>query len=102
MVGTTATSRVPGELFFATWGRWDEGRHLRHCAECWERGGIFCIQVDGVRVGMIQLFDQPDAIEVGEIQIQPSHQGRGIGTRLMTTLLVGPTRGVRRCPFLPD
>lgn len=72
------------ELFFATWGGWDEARHLRHCAECWQRGGIFCIEVDGVRVGMIQLFDQPDAIEVGEIQIQPSYQGRGIGTRLLS------------------
>ena len=71
------------ELFFATWSGWDEARHLRHCAECWERGQIFCIEIDGVRVGMIQLFDEPDAIEIGEIQIQPSYQNRGIGTRLL-------------------
>jgi ribosomal protein S18 acetylase RimI-like enzyme len=71
------------ELFFATWSGWDEARHLRHCAECWERGRIFCIEIDGVRVGMIQLFDEPDAIEIGEIQIQPSYQNRGIGTRLL-------------------
>jgi ribosomal protein S18 acetylase RimI-like enzyme len=32
---------------------------------------------------MIQLFERPDVIEVGEIQIQPTHQGRGIGTRLL-------------------
>jgi ribosomal protein S18 acetylase RimI-like enzyme len=32
---------------------------------------------------MIQLFDQPDAIGIGEIQIQPSYQNRGIGTRLL-------------------
>jgi GNAT superfamily N-acetyltransferase len=71
------------DLFFATWGGWDEGRHLRHCAQCWERGGIFRIEVNGVCAGMIQLFDQPAAIEVGEIQIQPSYQSRGIGTRLL-------------------
>jgi ribosomal protein S18 acetylase RimI-like enzyme len=71
------------ELFFATWGGWDEARHLRHCAECWERGEISCIEIDGVRVGMIQLFDQPNVIEIGEIQIQPSYQNRGIGTRLL-------------------
>jgi hypothetical protein len=41
------------ELFFATWGSWGEARHLRHCAEYWERGGISCIEIDGVRVGMI-------------------------------------------------
>ena len=33
---------------------------------------------------MIQLFDHPDGIEIGEIQIQPSYQNRGIGTRLLT------------------
>ena len=71
------------ELFLATWGGWDEARHLRHCAECWERGGISRIEIDGVRVGMIQLFDHPDGIEIGEIQIQPSYQNRGIGARLL-------------------
>jgi GNAT superfamily N-acetyltransferase len=71
------------DLFFATWGGWDEARHLRHCTECWARGGIDCIEVDGERVGMIQLFERPDAVEIGEIQIQPAHQGRGIGTRLL-------------------
>ena len=71
------------ELFLATWGGWDEARHMRHCAECWERGGIFRIEVDGLRVGMIQLFDRPDAMEVGEIQIEPNNQGRGIGTRVL-------------------
>jgi ribosomal protein S18 acetylase RimI-like enzyme len=40
-----------------------------------------------VRVGMIQLFNQPDAIEVGEIQIQSSYQGRGVGTRLLTDII---------------
>ena len=71
------------ELFFATWGDWDESRHLRHFAESWERGGIDVVEVDGVRVGMIQLLEHPDAIEVGEIQIQPAHQGHGIGTSLL-------------------
>jgi GNAT superfamily N-acetyltransferase len=71
------------ELFMATFGGWDESRHLRHCAECWERGAIYAIEVDGLRVGMIQLFDQPDAVEVGEIQIQRSHQNEGIGSRVL-------------------
>ena len=71
------------DLFFATWGAWDEARHLRHCAECWERGGIFLIETDGSRVGMIQLFERPDTIEIGEIQIEPRHQSCGIGTHLL-------------------
>jgi ribosomal protein S18 acetylase RimI-like enzyme len=70
-------------LFFATWGNWDEARHLRHCSECWDQGSIFCVEVGGVRVGMIQLFEHPNSIEVGEIQIAPPHQGRGIGSQLL-------------------
>jgi ribosomal protein S18 acetylase RimI-like enzyme len=71
------------DLFFATWDAWDEARHLRHCSECWDQGNIFCVEVGGLRVGMIQLFDTPNAIEVGEIQITPSYQGRGIGSTLL-------------------
>jgi GNAT superfamily N-acetyltransferase len=71
------------DLFFATWGDWDEARHLRHCSECWDLGGIFRVEVEGMRVGMIQLFEQTDAIEVGEIQIALPYQGRGIGSQLL-------------------
>ncbi len=71
------------DLFVATWGSWDEDRHVRHFNECWERGDISAIELDGVRVGMIQLFEQPDAIELREIQIHPSYQNRGIGTLLL-------------------
>jgi ribosomal protein S18 acetylase RimI-like enzyme len=71
------------ELFMATSGGWDEARHARQFDECLNRGGISIIEVDGAPVGMIQLFDQPDAVEVGEIQIQPSHQNQGIGSRVL-------------------
>src|SRR6476660_6731346 len=69
------------ELFKMTFGSWDETRHARQFGECLNRGGISIIEVDGAPVGMIQLFDQSDAVEVGEIQIQPSHPNQGIGTR---------------------
>jgi ribosomal protein S18 acetylase RimI-like enzyme len=71
------------DLFFATWGGWDEARHARHWLACWDRGGIFCVVIDGVRVGMIQLSESSDAVEVGEIQIDPAKQGRGIGSLLL-------------------
>ena len=71
------------DLFFATWGAWDEARHIRHCEECWSQGSIFVVEVGETRVGMIQLFESPDAVEVGEIQIAPAHQNNGIGTRLL-------------------
>lgn len=71
------------DLFFATWGKWDETRHLRHCDECWERGSIYAVEVEGTRVGMLQIFELPDALEIGEIQIAPEYQNSGIGTRIM-------------------
>jgi ribosomal protein S18 acetylase RimI-like enzyme len=76
------------ELFAATFGNWDEVRNARQFSECLTRGGISIIKIDGMRVGMIQVFDQPDAVEVGEIQIQPSHQNQGIGTRVLTDAIV--------------
>jgi ribosomal protein S18 acetylase RimI-like enzyme len=75
------------ELFVATWGHWDEARHQRHWAECWDCGNIYAVEVNGERVGMVQIFERVDALEVGEIQIQPSHQSQGIGTRLLRATL---------------
>jgi len=70
-------------LFIATWGEWDEDRHARHFRECWARGGISVIEYNCERVGMIQLAEHDASIEVCEIQIHPSVQGRGIGTRVL-------------------
>jgi ribosomal protein S18 acetylase RimI-like enzyme len=75
------------ELFAATFGGWDEARHTRHVNECWKRGGISLIEIDKLRVGMIQLFESPDAIEIGEIQIQPPHQNHGLGTRVLKDII---------------
>lgn len=49
-----------------------------------DQGHILAIEVDDERVGMVQPFERPDVVEVGEIQIMPSHQGRGIGTLVLT------------------
>lgn len=68
------------DLFIATFGGWDETRHLRHVEECWSRGHIFLIEVDAVRVGMIQLLEPTGGIEIGELHIAPSRQNEGIGS----------------------
>ena len=75
------------DLFIATFGKWDEARHLRHTRECWERGYISIIEVEGERVGMIQLFDETGFVEIGELQIQPSHQNRAIGGRILNDIV---------------
>ena len=60
---------------------------LRHCAECWKRGNICIVELNNECVGMIQLHEFPDRLEVGEIQIQPSHRNQGIGSRLLQDVL---------------
>jgi ribosomal protein S18 acetylase RimI-like enzyme len=84
------------ELFVLTFGGWDEVRHARHCAECWARGDISLVEVDGERVGMIQLYERANEIEIGEIQLQPSHQNRGLGSRLLRDTLARARRDGRR------
>jgi len=75
------------DLFIATFGSWDEARHVRHTTECWELGQISIIEVFGERVGMIQILDQTGFVEIGELQIQPSHQNQGIGSRILSDVV---------------
>jgi ribosomal protein S18 acetylase RimI-like enzyme len=71
------------DLFLATWGGWDEERHRRHFAECWAAGHISVVLLNDEPVGMIQVLERPGSLEVGEIQILPAHQNRGLGSRLV-------------------
>src|SRR5262245_26276687 len=75
------------DLFQATWGGWDEARHQRQIGECLNRGHISIVEVGGSRVGMIQVFNGPEAIEIGEIQIQPQDQNRGIGATVLLDII---------------
>jgi ribosomal protein S18 acetylase RimI-like enzyme len=75
------------DLFTATFGGWDEERHIRHFTESWESGQISIIKIDGEPVGMIQIFEEPDALEIGEVQILPNRQNEGIGSRILKQII---------------
>ena len=75
------------DLFIATWGGWDEARHQRHWTSCVEEGRISIIRQDGTSVGMVQIFDEGNSVEVAEIQILPEFQDRGIGTHVLRDIL---------------
>lgn len=79
--------RAYADLFEATWGGWDEERHARQFAESMSRGDVSIIEVGGVRVGMIQLLEDSDVVEIREIQIDPRHQNRGIGTTVLLDVI---------------
>ena len=74
-------------LFRATWGGWDEARHERHFAATWQQGRIQLIEVNGQRIGMIQLRQLDDCVEVGEIQVLPEYQNKGLGTQLLVEVI---------------
>jgi GNAT superfamily N-acetyltransferase len=75
------------ELYLATFGVLDEHRNQRHSDECWERGPIWIIQLDGQDVGMVQLAETKSAICLEEIQIGPAHQRKGLGAAILKDIL---------------
>ena len=75
------------DLFNATWGGWDETRHQRHFSEFWDAGGISIVLVEGEPVGVLQLADSRDIVEIREIQVMPEQQRRGIGTLILSDVV---------------
>lgn len=75
------------DLFIATWGGWDEARHQRQWQAFLDNSNIFMIKADRVDVGMVQVLEMEDAIEIAEVQILPEYQGRGIGSRVIRDLV---------------
>ena len=80
------------ELFLLTWGGWDEARHQRHFAACLEQRRISIISMDDSPVGMLQLFENDDGLEIGEIQIMPTHQNLGMGTQILKDIITQGTQ----------
>ena len=75
------------DLFDTTWGQWDEARHQRHFAEFWAAGNISIVSVDGQPAGVLQLFEAEDVVEIGEIQVLPECQNRGLGGRILSDVV---------------
>lgn len=60
---------------------------LEGLAESMKRGHLSIIEVGGVRVGMLQVIAEGRAVEIAEIQVDPGHQGRGLGTRVLLDVM---------------
>jgi ribosomal protein S18 acetylase RimI-like enzyme len=84
----TLRRNVYQELFLLTWGGWDEARHQRHFAASLERHCISILSIDDTAVGMLQLFENDDGLEIGEIQIMPTRQNLGIGTQVLKDIIL--------------
>jgi ribosomal protein S18 acetylase RimI-like enzyme len=75
------------DLFDQTWGGWDEERHQRQFSACLERGHIQIIEISASPVGMVQMFESHEEIEIGEFQISPSHQRQGLGAKILGDII---------------
>jgi ribosomal protein S18 acetylase RimI-like enzyme len=72
------------EVVERQFGSWDEAAQDRFFAGDWSRGGFQIVECDGEPCGYIAVDVTPDAVSIREIVLLPTHQGRGIGTALLT------------------
>ena len=42
-----------------------------------------------MQLGVVQVFESNELVEVSEIQVLPGHQNRGIGTRVLSDVIAG-------------
>jgi GNAT superfamily N-acetyltransferase len=75
-----------GDYVTAIWG-WDEQRQRGHHARSFNPGRWQIITVGGTDVGMIDVEYRPAEIYLSRIEVHPSYQGHGIGTRLISALI---------------
>jgi GNAT superfamily N-acetyltransferase len=84
------------EVVIEQFGGWDPALQAEFFQQKWGEGGFDIVELDDVPIGIVATQLRPDHLFVAEIQIDPSHQGRGIGTVIMGELIAEATS--RRIP----
>lgn len=74
-----------GEYITAIWG-WDEQVQRDFHARAFRPGQWQIITAGRADAGMLDVEYRPGEIYLARIEIHPDHQGRGIGTRLISAL----------------
>jgi GNAT superfamily N-acetyltransferase len=54
---------------------------------CFEPKLIKIIQANGIDIGMLKVEEKADYIYLGDIQLDPGYQNKGIGTKLIETVI---------------
>ena len=75
-----------GGYVAAIWG-WDEQVQRDYHERAFSPGSWQIITVDGADVGMLAVEYRPTEVYLGRIEIDPAHQGRGIGGQLVASLI---------------
>lgn len=66
---------------------WDDNFQDKIFEEKWLVQDYQLVEHDGQRIGAIWVEKEPDHLWLREIQISPSHQNQGIGTKLLMKLM---------------
>ncbi|MFD5123640.1 GNAT family N-acetyltransferase [Streptomyces sp. NPDC058385] len=75
-----------GTYITAIWG-WDEQIQRHFHTRVFTPGRCQIITADGSAVGMLHVEHRPTEIYLARIELHPDHQGRGIGSLLISILL---------------
>ena len=68
------------------WGSFSEDYNRKNIADTLAAGIYSIIQLDGRDIGALAVERHPSHIQLAQMYILPSHQNRGIGTRLVREL----------------
>jgi ribosomal protein S18 acetylase RimI-like enzyme len=66
---------------------WDENKQSTGFAEQWKLEDVQIITVEGHSVGWLQAAETPSEIFLQQLFVSPEYQGRGIGSKVLHTLL---------------
>ncbi len=75
-----------GDYIEAIWG-WDEQIQRDFHADAFNPARWRIITADGADIGIIDVVHRRREIYLARIEIQPSHQRRGIGAKLIRALI---------------
>jgi GNAT superfamily N-acetyltransferase len=70
----------------AIWG-WDEGVQARRFREAFDPAHRQIVIVGGHPVGVLHVDDLPRAVFLANVEIDPAHQRRGLGTALVESVI---------------
>lgn len=71
----------------ATWGAWEEDWQRAHYQKTFSPAAMRVIRWRGVDVGVIAVQWRAEELFVCLLEVHPAHQGRGIGTAVMQSLI---------------
>ena len=75
-----------GEYIEQTWG-WDDATQRRMFTDRFDERPRQVIEVDGERVGVIEVDDRPDELYLAVIELAPRWQRKGLGGDILRSLI---------------